>query len=367
MYTPVSKHSKIVTPLKGDIRTQYSQFVARKVLFLLLGVILLFFLILIAARTGSARLSVRDVLLAFAAKFIPDIDASQFNIAVIWNIRLPRIAMGVVSGMGLAISGVQMQGITRNPLVSPFTIGISSAAALGASLAILFGAGSVGTGTFLTIGSAFAFAMLCAMTVFGLARLKGSSPETLILAGIALTYFFSAIISVLHFFTSEEDLMAMIHWTFGSFTNITWREIGIVSIVVAVCIPFFLKYSWDLNAMVAGGDEAARGLGINTSRVRTVVLMLSAFITATIISFTGIIGFVCLIAPHITRYIVGGDHRFLLPGSCLVGAILTVGADTIGRTILSPIIIPISIVVSFIGVPLFLYLLLTRKQDYWRK
>ena len=323
-------------------------------------------LMAVASYIGPADITFGEVLLALAARFIPYVEAPQFHDAVIWHLRLPRIVMAVVAGAGLSISGAQMQGITRNPLVSPFTIGISSAAALGASVAIMFGVGFIGTGTFLIIANAFLFAMLCAFIVLGLARLKGASPETLILAGIALTYFFSALTSILHFFASEEELMSMIHWTFGTLTGTTWNEIGIVTIVIIICIPVFMKYSWDLNAMASGGDETARGLGVNTTRVRIISLVLSAFITATIISFTGIIGFVGLVAPHITRYIMGGDHRFLLPGSCITGAILMVGADTVGRTILSPIILPIGIVISFIGVPLFLYLLLARKRDYWR-
>jgi len=351
----------------GDIKKQYSKFVKRKMLFLLLGIFLLLIISLVAVCAGSADLSFTDVLTALAARFLPGVEAPQFNDAVLWNLRLPRIIMGVVAGIGLAISGTQMQGITRNPLVSPFTLGISSAAALGASLIIMFGIGFAGTGTLLIIGNAFLFAMLSTLIVFGLSKLKGASPETLILAGIALSYFFGALTSIVQFFAPEQTLMAMVHWTFGTFTGVTWGEIGIVALVVALCVPIFLKYSWDLNAMVSIGDETAKGLGVNTQRVRSVSLVLSAFITATVISFTGIIGFVGLVAPHITRYLVGGDHRFLLPGSCIIGAILMVGADTIGRTIASPIIFPISIVVSFLGVPLFLYIMLTRKQDYWRK
>jgi iron complex transport system permease protein len=351
----------------GNLKVQYSKFTRKKVLLLIVILILLLLLIIVSACIGPADLSVGDVLYALVARFIPYVEAPQFNDAVVWDLRLPRIIMGVVGGAGLAVAGAQMQGITKNPLVSPFTIGISAAAALGASVAIMFGIGFVGAGTAIIISNAFIFAMLSAIIVFGLAKLKGTSPETMILAGIALTYFFSALTSVLHFFASEEELMAMVHWTFGTLSGITWNEIGIVSIVIMFCIPILVKYSWDLNAMATGGDEAAKGLGVNTNRVRVVSLILSALITATIISFTGIIGFVGLVAPHITRFIVGGDHRFLLPGSCIIGAILMVGADTVGRTILSPIILPISIVVSFIGVPLFLYLLLTRKQNYWRK
>jgi iron complex transport system permease protein len=365
MSTQRYEQTKTKNDLSGDIKKQYSKFIAKKVLFLLLGLGLLLVLIIISACIGPANLSAGDILFALMARFVPYMEAPKFNDATVWHLRLPRIFMGVTGGAGLAIAGAQMQGITKNPLVSPFTIGISAAAALGASVAIMFGIGFVGAGTLIIIVNAFLFAMLCAMIVFGLARLKGASPETLILAGIALTYFFSALTSVLHFFASEEELMAMVHWTFGTLTGITWNEIAIVTIVVVASIPILLKYSWDLNAMATGGDDAAKALGVNTTRVRAVSLILSALITATIISFTGIIGFVGLVAPHITRYLVGGDHVFLLPGSCIMGAILMVGADTIGRTILSPIILPISIVISFIGVPLFLYLLLSRKQDYW--
>jgi len=207
--------------------------------------------------------------------------------------------------------------------------------------------------------------MATLLSSFGLARMKGTSPETLILAGIALSYLFSALTSIIHFFASEEALMAMVHWTFGTLTGVEWFEIAIVAAVMAVCVPVLVKHSWDINAMALGGDDAARSLGVDATRVRVVSLLLSALITATIISFTGIIGFVCLVAPHIARYLIGGDHRFLLPASCIVGAIVMVASDTLGRTVISPIILPIGIVTSLVGVPLFLYLLLTRRKDYW--
>jgi ABC-type Fe3+-siderophore transport system, permease component len=351
----------------GETSKQYQKFTKRKTLFLLFGILLLFLVILIALYVGAADLSFRDFLSALFSPLFPNSGVSLYNQTVIWNLRMPRIAMGVICGVGLAIAGAQMQGITRNPLVSPFTLGISSAAALGASLMIMLGIGFFGSGTLIIIAAAFGFAMLSAIVVFGFARIKSVSPETIILAGIALSYFFAALTSVIQFFASEQQLMAMVHWTFGTFTGVSWTDVGVVSIVVCACVPLFMKYSWDLNAMAAGGDDTAKALGVNVSRVRTVSLLLSAFITATIVSFTGIIGFVDLVAPHITRYVVGGDHRFLLPGSCIFGAVLTVAADTVGRTLLSPIILPISIVVSFVGVPLFLYFLVSRKQDYWRK
>lgn len=347
------------------VRAQYARSVTRRTLILLGGCLLLTGLTVTSLCIGSADLSIADVVRAFVTRLAPAAGAPAFDEAVIWNLRLPRTVMALVAGAGLAVSGAQMQGITRNPLVSPFTVGISSAAAFGASVAIMFGVSFVGVGTLAIVGNAFLFAMLCAVLVFGLARLRGTSPETLILAGIALAYLFSALTSILQFFASEEELMAMVHWTFGTLTDVTWLETGIVAAVLAVCLPILVKYSWDVNALALGGDDAARSLGVNVTRVRVVSLLLSALITATIISFTGIIGFVCLIAPHIARYLIGGDQRFLLPASCVVGGIVMLASDIVARMVIAPIILPIGIVTSLVGVPLFLYLLLTRRRDYW--
>jgi len=347
------------------LRARYGRMHARRTLLLIAGALLLLALMVLAAMIGPADLDLWEVLAAIAARFVPGLEAPAFDDAVVWDLRLPRIVMGALCGMGLAISGAQMQGITRNPLVSPFTIGISSAAAFGASVAIMFGIGFVGTGTLLIMTNAFVFAMVCALIVFGLARLRDSRPETMVLAGIALTYLFGAMTSFIHYFASEEDLMAMVHWSFGTLTGSTWGEIGIVALMLALTAPILLRFSWDLNAIASGGDESARALGVNTRFVRSASLVLSTFLAAGIISFTGIIGFVGLVAPHIARFLIGGDHRFLLPGSALVGGILMVGADTLGRTILSPVMVPIGIVVSFLGVPLFLYLLMTRSERHW--
>ncbi len=327
---------------------------------------MLLFLIILASWVGSANLTMKDVFMAILSKFFSSIRCNSFNEAIVWHLRLPRIFMGIIAGVGLAAAGTVMQGITRNPLVSPFTIGVSSAAAFGASVAIMFGVGLLQIGTYLIITNAFISALVCSFIVFGLAKLKGASPETLVLAGIALAYFFSALTSILHFFASEEQLMMMVHWTFGSLTRAGWNEILITAIVLIVTLPILMHFSWDLNVMVLADDETAKSLGVNTQRVRAVSLILSAFITATIICFTGIIGFVGLVAPHLSRMIIGGDHRFLLPASCLVGSILTISADIIGRIIVPPIILPIGIVISFIGVPLFIYLLIRKKEEYWK-
>ena len=346
-----------------EVKQIYSEFVARKVLFLTLSMVVLFALVLVSASIGGTTKDPMEVFNSIAARFFPSLDSDPFVDGVIWHLRLPRILLGIVAGAGLAVSGAAMQAVTRNPLVSPFTVGISSAAAFGASMAIMFGVGYAGMGTYLIILSAFASALGCALLVFGLTRLRRASPETLVLAGIALTYFFGSLTAILQFFANEQQLNAMINWTFGTLSGADWGKIAIVSAVFALALPALLRLSWDLNSLAAG-DETARSLGTNVSWVRTLSLLISSFMTASIICFTGIIGFVGLVAPHVARMAIGEDHRFLLPASCLVGSILIVGADIVGRTVMDPIILPIGIVISFVGVPMFLYLMMTR-DTHW--
>lgn len=345
----------------------YSKLNARKVLFVIIGLSGLVALTLVAASIGSADLGVGNLARALAARIFPflDIGVSDKVDVIFWDIRLPRIVMGIIAGAGLAISGTAMQGIMRNPLVSPFTLGISSAAAFGASIAIVLGVGMVGSEKYIITTNAFVFAVLAMFLVYGLARIRGMRPETLILSGIALMYFFSAATSVLQYIATEEEVHAVVHWLFGTLTGASWENILVVFIIFACCLPFLIKYSWDLNAMIAG-DEVATTLGVNTRRVRIVCMVLATLVTAGIICFTGIIGFAGLVAPHITRMMIGADHRFLLPCSCILGALLLLGADTLGRTAFQPVIIPVGIVISVIGVPFFLYLILRTRREYFQ-
>ncbi|EJM95639.1 iron ABC transporter permease [Herbaspirillum sp. YR522] len=278
--------------------------------------------------------------------------------AVLLELRLPRTVMALVAGAGLALSGAAMQGVTRNVLVSPYTMGISPAAAFGASLAILAGANLGASGAWLIVSAAFASAVICALLVLGLAALRGVTATMLVLGGIGLTHLFAALTASVQFVASEQQLSAIVQWTFGSLNGITWHEVGIAAAVLVVCAPVLLAHAWALNAFAAGGDEVAASLGFPVGRVRTVVTVAAVMITAAIVSFTGVIGFVGLVAPHIARLLVGGDHRWLLPLAAACGAILVLAADTAGRLLLAPVIVPVGIVVAYIGVPLFLHLLL---------
>jgi len=291
-------------------------------------------------------------------------DASPIQLEVVRDLRLPRALMAIISGAGLAISGAAMQGVTRNILVSPYTLGVSPAAAFGAAMAILFGVGSFrGVGPFWIVGAAFLSALLCTGFVLSLSALRGVGSTTLVLSGVGLTYLFAAMTSTVQFFGTEQQLAAIVHWTFGSFNGATWSEVSISGTVLLLAAPLVLAHATALNAFAAGDDEVATSLGVAVIRTRLVVTVAAVLITAGIVSFVGVIGFVGLVAPHISRMTIGSDYKTLLPHAGLVGALLLLVADLIGRVAFAPVIIPVGIVVAFIGVPLFLQLLLTRRQE----
>ena len=348
-----------------EVKALYEKFTARKFAFIFGGIAALAGLSILACSLGAAHIGAGEVAKAIAARiFHLDLEVSRLAETIVWQLRLPRILTAVVAGAGLAIAGAGMQGITRNPLVSPFTVGISSAAALGAAIAIVLGASIAGAGKFFIVANAFLFAMITAFVVLGISKLRGTTAETLILAGIAIMYIISATTSFLQYIARKEELHALVHWMFGSLTVASWDRLLIISALTFSLIPLLLRYSWDLNA-ISAGDEVARSLGVNTGRMRNMVMILCSLITAGIICFTGIIGFICLMSPHIARMAIGGDHRFLLPASSVVGALLLLGADTLGRTVIAPTEIPVGIVVAFLGGPFFLYLLMTRRKEYW--
>jgi iron complex transport system permease protein len=283
---------------------------------------------------------------------------------VLLQLRLPRTVMALVCGAGLAMAGVAMQGITRNPLVSPYTLGISPAAAFGASIAILLGWNTLtGTGAYWTVGMAFFAALVCAVGVLGLAALRGVNAIVLVLAGVAFTYLFGALTATLQFFASEQQLAAIVHWTFGSLNGRRWHEVAVAGGVWLLCAPVLLVHAGALNAFSAGGDDVAASLGVAVARTRIAVTLAAVLSSAAIVSFTGVIGFVGLVAPHIARLLIGGDHRALLPFAALVGALLVLLADMAGRLLFAPVVVPVGIVVAFVGVPLFLHLLLTRRNE----
>jgi ABC-type Fe3+-siderophore transport system, permease component len=281
-------------------------------------------------------------------------------VGIVWGWRLHRVLFAIVAGFGLAIAGTVMQGVLRNPLASPFTLGIASAASCGASIAIVLGAGIL-SGGYLIVGNAFLFAMLAAGAIYGMARLRGMGSETMILAGIALMYLFSAVTSLLQYLGTSEKVQEIVFWMFGSLDKSSWPKLAIVTVVVAAVVPPILWRAWDLNAL-AEGDETAKSLGVPVERSMAWFMVAASLVTAVIICFTGTIGFIGLVAPHITRMAIGADHRTLLPASGLVGAVLLLGADCLARTAIPGSIVPVGIMTAFLGIPFFLYLFMRRRD-----
>ncbi|HOI58964.1 MULTISPECIES: iron ABC transporter permease [unclassified Methanoculleus] len=346
-------------------RLEYEKLTEKRALFIAGLILILVALVGVAVTLGSADLPVADSYLAILAGLfpgvvdLPDRMVESNAVGIVWGWRLHRVLFAIVAGFGLAIAGTVMQGVLRNPLASPFTLGIASAASCGASIAIILGAGFLSG--YLVIGNAFLFAMLAAGAIYGMARLKGLGSETMILAGIALMYLFSAITSFLQYLGTSEKVQEVVFWMFGSLDKSSWPKLAIVAVVVAAVVPPLLWRAWDLNAL-AEGDEVAKSLGVPVERSMAGFMLAASLVTAVIICFTGTIGFIGLVAPHITRMAIGADYRTLIPASGLVGAVLLLGADCLARTAIAGAIIPVGIMTAFLGIPFFLYLFMRRRD-----
>ena len=280
---------------------------------------------------------------------------------IFWKIRLPRILMAIIGGIALATAGALMQGCLGNPLVSPLTLGVASGAALGAALAIVLGFAIVDIPELGIVANAFLFSLLVVFIIIQLGKFRSISAESYILVGIAITFIAGAVVSVMQYFASDAQLSKLAHWSFGSLSRPVIMNVLLIGTVVLVLLPIALYWAWDLNALSVGGDDFAISTGVDPANLRRNILILSALLTSVIIAFTGLIGFVGLAAPHMSRLIVGNDYRILIPCSGIFGAFLMLFADTLGRTLFAPIIIPVGIMLSVIGGPFFMYLLLRNR------
>lgn len=353
----------------GDqIQREYDQFVNRKVLFGAASTVLLVVLFLYAVAVGPVYIPPGEVVAILASGRAPGTTNT-----IVWEIRLPQALTAVVAGAGLSVSGAAMQNVLRNPLGSPFTLGISQAAAFGAAFAIVFfGLGTTARGADATILinnpyaitlSAFAWSLVSTGVILLLVRYKRATPETMILAGVAMGSLFTSSLSLVQYFASDVEIAAIVFWTFGDVGRATWTHLGVMTVMMLLGAAYFVANSWNYNALNAG-DKAAKGLGVNVERLRIGGMVVASLVTAVIISFVGIIGFVGLVVPHIVRKVIGGDERFLMPVSCLVGAVLLLASDTVARLVIAPIVLPVGILTSFVGAPLFLYLVV-KGRDYW--
>ena len=281
---------------------------------------------------------------------------------IVWDVRLPYAAMAVLVGAALSLAGAEMQTILNNPLASPFTLGVSSAAAFGAALALVLGVGLPGVpASWLVPGNAFLFAFGSVLLLQAMARLRGTGVETLVLFGIAMVFTFNALVAVVQFVASQEALQQLVFWTMGSLGRANWRNLGILAAVLALVLPFSLAASWRMTALRLGEDRA-RSFGIAVGRLRFAALARVSLLAATAVAFVGTIGFIGLVGPHIARLLVGEDHRFFLPASLLTGALVMSLASVASKLIVPGVLLPVGIVTALIGVPFFLALILSRRE-----
>lgn len=352
-----------------SLQSQYTYFQRHKYLLIWMLIIALAGMSIISITVGSSDIRINHVLSSFIGK------GSALHQQILFNIRLPRILSGIVAGIALAISGAAMQTILRNPLGSPFTLGISNAAAFGAAFAVIvLGAGNGQSGTsnpvilnnpYVVTLSAFTWSLLSTGVIVILARFKEATPEVMILTGIILGSLFTAGTTALQYFADDIEISTVVFWTFGDIGRASWRDLIILASVVLITTILFIKERWNYNALDAG-DEVAQSLGVKVNRIRITGMVAASLATAVAVSFFGIIAFVGLVVPHIIRRIIGGDERFLIPASALFGGFFLLLSDTVARTVFAPIVLPVGILTSFLGAPLFLYLLIKGiGKGYW--
>lgn len=347
-----------------NLANQYKLKIQSKIIVLIILSIILLISIVTAISIGVVNIPFTDVVsTVYSFLFSKEYTVEQTYVDIITKIRLSRVLTGAVVGMSLGVSGAVMQTILQNPMASPFTLGVSSGASLGAAIAIIYPITIIGlTGNSVIIASAFLFSMIvCLLILLISARSSSKSSRDLILAGISIMYFFKAVTTLITYFSDVYATREIVMWQVGSLWKSDWECLKICSIVFVIIFPFLLFNSAKLNKMNLG-DEVANSLGVNSNLYRKIFMTAIAVLTATVTAFTGTIGFVGLVVPHIITILLGSDNRFLLPGSAILGGILLVCADSAALNIISPLVLPVGVLTAFIGSPMFLYMILKRNR-----
>ena len=342
------------SPLNTDqVLAAYRQLVARRVLIVAVLAVLCVAAFLLDLVTGPSSLTAAQVL---GGIFSPD-TLSAPQQAIIWQVRLPYALMAVLVGAALSLAGAEMQTILNNPLASPFTLGVSSAASFGAALAIVLGVSLpfVPVEWMVPI-NAFVFAFGSVLLLQMMARRHSAGVETVVLLGIALVFAFNALVALVQFLSSQEALQQLVFWSMGSLSRATWNHVGVLALVLAAVVPFSLLAAGRLTSLRLGEDRA-RSFGVDVGRLRFLTLLRVSLLAATSVAFAGTIGFIGLVGPHMARLLLGEDHRFLLPASVLCGALIMSLASVASKTLVPGAIMPVGIVTAIVGVPVFLFLI----------
>ena len=355
---------------KERLRADYRSYIGRKIVFIVGCILAAIILVGLSVYFGGTDLSLAQVYEIIwnhinGAKYEPGTD-EFIDDYVVWSIRLPRAIFAIIAGAGLAVGGAVMQSVMKNPLADPYTTGISSGACFGMAVAIILGITIAGDG-FSDMGgiiNAFIFAVIPMLLIILISQRMGSMPATLILAGIAITYIFSSLTTLLMMMSDSATLATVYRWQIGSFTDIRWGSIPLVVCINFVGIAVLMLLSRKLNVL-ALGDDSAKSLGLNTDMMRVICLFIISFMIASIVCYCGVFGFVGLIIPHIVRALIDSDNAFVIPASGALGGIVLLSADVIARYLSVLDAIPAGVIMSFIGAPIFLYIIIQSKREVW--
>jgi iron complex transport system permease protein len=347
------------------IKNKYARHIWVKALFLIGLACLIIIASAVIVTLGQVSMTVSQAYHAIVNWIVPGIfSVNPLVEHVVTHIRLPMILGAIIAGSGLGICGCVMQAVLKNPMASPFTLGISSGAHFGVSLAAVSGIVIV-HGPYFLVCNAFLCALLCSGCIIAISVLKGATSETLVLAGIAVNYLFQGAIQTLSYIATDEQRTMMSFWGMGSLADLNWNSVLFLGVVSAICIPLLSVRAWDLNVMTVG-DESAKSMGVNANQTRIFVMIVSSLLVAAIVAFIGVIGFVGLIAPHIGRMILGNNHRYLIPAAGGIGGALLLIANAVSMNLLKSVVIPPGLIMSMLGIPLFLYLIIKgKRREYW--
>lgn len=318
---------------------------------------------------GSSNMSFHDALDALLG------GGNDAQSRIIWKIRIPRVLAAIIAGSGLSVAGLVMQTTLNNAMASPSTLGVSNAAVFGANLSIIaFAGGFLSTGNnlqnfdvsanpYATSVMAFAFSTVSVLLILGLCTVRSFSPNVVVLSGMAIGSVWTAATTILQFYATDVGLSAAVVWSFGDLGRATYRTDAIMAAVVLAGVVFFAFMSWKYNALLSG-EATAKTMGVHVEGLRFVSLLLASMITAVCVSFLGVIGFVGVICPHVTKKLLGQDHRVTIPVSCLMGSLLLVLADTLSRSLGSGSALPVGAITSLLGAPFFIAIIFSRKGNH---
>lgn len=318
---------------------------------------------------GSSNMSFRDALDALTGR------GNEAQTRILWRIRMPRVLAAIIAGAGLSVAGLIMQTTLNNNMASPSTLGVSNAAVFGANLSIIvFAGGFLSTGNnlqnfdagvnpYASSVLAFVFSTLSILLILGLCTVRSFSPNVVVLSGIAIGSVWTAATTILQFYATDVGLSAAVVWSFGDLGRATYQTNAIMAFVVLAGAVFFSLMAFRYNALLSG-EATAKTMGVHVEGLRFISLLLASLITAACVSFLGVIGFVGIICPHVTKKLLGQDHRITIPVSCLTGSLLLLLADTLSRSLGSGSALPVGAITSLLGAPFFIAIIFSRKEKH---